>query len=123
MTCIPKVLIALVVSLPVVSVANAQAPATAFDGQYTGMSAQVSKANEVAPRCPGERTPDALSIANGVISSTGASRWSGTVSPQGAVVVRNRAHQLVNGTIDAQGTLTGEYHGPACNVTYVWRKQ
>jgi hypothetical protein len=88
-----------------------------------GVSAQVSKANQSIPKCPGERTPDALSIAGGTIHSSGASRWSGTVSPQGVVIVRNRLHQLVNGNIDAQGTLTGEYHGPACNVTYIWQKQ
>ena len=104
-----------------ISIANAQAPA--FDGQYIGISAQVSKARDSVPRCPGERTPDTLSIAGGTITSNGGYSWTGTVSPQGVVVLRNRLHQLVNGNIDAQGTLTGEYHGPACNVTYVWRKQ
>jgi hypothetical protein len=123
MSGIAKVLLVLIGAAVGGSIANAQAPATAFDGQYGGVSAQVSKANQSIPKCPGERTPDALSIAGGTINSSGASRWTGTVSSQGVVVVRNRLHQLVNGNIDAQGTLTGEYHGPACNVTYVWRKQ
>jgi hypothetical protein len=121
LTKVIPTMISLVLTIPI---ANAQAPAppTAFDGQYTGVSAQVSKSRpEVS--CPGERTPDSLSIAKGHIGSTGSYRWSGTVSADGSVVIRNKAAMRVNGNIDSQGTITGEFHGAACNITYVWRKQ
>jgi hypothetical protein len=113
--------VGLVTAMPVA----AQAPGSpsAFDGKYTGVSADVSKYRSRGERCPREHIPDALTITNGAVHSAGRDRWSGTVDPQGALVIRNRRAMRVNGQIDPQGTMKGEYHGPACIVTYVWHKQ
>lgn len=67
--------------------------------------------------------PDPLAITNGAVHSSGRDRWAGTVDPQGGMVIRNRRAMRVNAQIDPQGTIKGEYHGPACIVTFVWRKQ
>jgi len=101
----------------------AAAQTTTFDGHYAGASAHATKSTPSQRKCPRESTPDSLSIANGVVHSTGHDRWAGTVSPDGSLVIRNRRHMRVSGQIDPQGTISGEYHGPACIVAYVWHKQ
>jgi hypothetical protein len=109
-----------------IPVAAAQAPRqmTAFDGHYVGVSAHSSKISSSHDvRCPHQTAPEPLSITNGVVHSAGHYRWTGRVDPQGSVVLRNRHSMRVNGHIDPQGTLSGEYHGPVCIITYVWRKQ
>jgi hypothetical protein len=49
--------------------------------------------------------------------------WTGTVSPQGALAIRDKLLVHVEGQIDPQGNATAEYHGPQCIVKFVWRKQ
>ena len=113
---------ATVLTMPVA----AQAPApttTAFDGTYAGVSADVSKSTAHGRQCPRESVPDALSIKNGAIRSKGGDRWKGTVTQQGGLVIRNKRSMRVDAQIDAQGTISGQYSGPACMVIYVWRKQ
>jgi len=104
--------------------ALAQAPATtAFDGGYAGVSAHIAKSTAHGRQCPRQHAPEALTITNGVVQSSGKERWTGTVGPQGDVVLRNKLSMRVDARIDPQGTITGRYQGPACMVDYVWRKQ
>ena len=115
-----------IVSLALATPVAAQAPGpptTAFDGKYVGVSAHVSKSGSRHGQCPREHTPEALTIANCSVHSSARDKWAGMVDPQGGVVIRNRRSMRVNAQIDPQGTITGEYHGPECIVTYVWRKQ
>ena len=111
----------LALAMPVA--AQTPGPASAFDGKYAGVSADVSKYRRTGERCPREHVPDPLAITNGAVHSSGRDRWAGTVNPQGSLVIRNRRAMRVNAQIDPQGAIKGEYHGPACIVTYVWRKQ
>ena len=67
--------------------------------------------------------PDPLTIKNGAVRSKGSDRWTGTASPQGSLTIRNKRSMRVDAQIDPQGTIKGQYNGPACMVVYVWRKQ
>jgi hypothetical protein len=104
--------------------AQALAPTTPFDGRYVGVSLEVSKSASHAGRCPAANgRPAPLVIANGVVRTAGKEWWEGTVSPQGAIVMRNPNSMRVDALIDAQGTIRAQYSGPSCIWTYVWRKQ
>ena len=103
--------------------ALAQAPATAFDGRYAGVSAHIAKSTAHGRQCPRQHAPETLTITNGVVQSSGKERWTGTVGPQGDVVLRNKLSMRVDARIGPQGAITGRYQGPACMVDYVWRKQ
>jgi hypothetical protein len=103
--------------------AQAPGPTTAFDGTYAGVSMDVSKAVSHQRQCPRGGVPSPLTIRNGVVKPPTGKGWTGTVSPEGALVIRNQYSMRVNAQIDPQGTVMGEYHGPACIVKYVWRKQ
>ena len=111
----------LVLAIP----AAAQAPTatTAFDGHYTGVSAHVAKSLAHGRRCPRIHTPDALTITNGVVQSGARDKWTGTVGPQGSVVLRNKLSMRVDAQIDPQGAIKGRYQGPECMVDFVWHKQ
>lgn len=102
----------------------AQAPATtAFDGHYAGVSAHIAKSTGHGRQCPRQHAPETLTITNGVVQSSGRERWTGTVGPQGDVVLRNKLSMRVDVQIDPQGAIKGRYQGPACMVDYVWHKQ
>jgi hypothetical protein len=117
-------LTAAVVALSDPAAAQAPAPiATAFDGHYAGVSAHIAKSTAHGRQCPRMHTPDALTITNGAVHSAARDKWTGTVSPQGVVVLRNKLAMRVDAQIDPQGTIQGRYQGPACMVDYVWRKQ
>jgi hypothetical protein len=106
--------------------ATAQAPASAatFDGRYIGVSRESAKAgSNPGAKCPPSGVPAPLMIKNGVVGKPGTEGWEGTVSPQGVVTLRNGGSMRVDGQIDAQGGITAKYSGPACIITYVWRKQ
>jgi len=96
---------------------------TAFDGKYAGVSAHISKSTAHGRQCPREHSPDALTITNGAVKSSARDRWTGTVTPQGEVILRNKRAMRVDAKIDAQGTVRGRYNGPACMVDYVWHRQ
>jgi hypothetical protein len=98
-------------------------PPTAFDGKYTGGSAHASKSTAHGRQCPREHTPETLTITNGAVHSSARDKWTGTVSPQGSLVIRNKRSMRVDAQIDPQGTIKGRYNGPACTVDYVWHKQ
>ena len=115
---------ACVLAMP--AAAQAPAPTTAFDGTYPGVSA-VSTRSEPGSHNRFWRQPDnpsPLTIRNGVIQSTGGGdQWKGTVNPQGALVIRDQQGRRVDGQINPSGTITGQYPGPTCKTTFVWRKQ
>jgi hypothetical protein len=121
-----------------------QAPGsmTAFDGQYVGVLIEPpSRRDEESngarnrPRCNVlTGVPDPLTITNGVVRSispridqaSGSAvqgSWEGTVSPQGAVVMRDGLSHRADGQIDSQGTLRAQYSGVFCAAALVWRKQ
>jgi hypothetical protein len=99
------------------------AAATAFDGKYVGVSAHTSKSTAHGRQCPREHVPDALTITNGAVHSPARDRWTGAVSPQGGLVIRNKRGMRVDAQIDPQGAIKGRYNGPACMVDYVWHRQ
>ena len=103
----------------------AQGPATAFDGTYAGVSTDIEAAHRDIPRsrCPQLGLPDPLTIANGVVKPASRGGWTGTVSPQGALVIRNRLLVHVEGQIDPQGNATAQFNGPQCVVKFAWQKQ
>jgi hypothetical protein len=105
----------------------AQTPAsssTAFDGRYAGVSRESSKAgSSPGPKCLPNGVPAPLTIRNGVIGKPGSDGWQGTVSPQGSVTMYNANSLRIDGQIDPQGIFTAKYSGPACIMTFVWRKQ
>ena len=107
---------------PVAAQAPGQPP-TVFDGRYVGVSAHVAKSTAHGRQCPRGHTPETLTIMNGAVQSSTRDRWTGTVSPQGGLVIRNKRSMRVDAQIDPQGTIRGRYNGPACMVDYVWRKQ
>ena len=109
--------------------AAAQAPAlttTAFDGTYAGVSRETSSFMQgisAARWCATKGgAPAPLTITNGVIQSTGASGWEGSVDPQGREVMRNSRSSRLDGQIDSQGTIRRQFTGWACVATFVWRK-
>ena len=100
--------------------AGAQAPApvtTAFDGKYVGVSAHIAKSTAHGKQCPRQHAPDTLTITNGAVQSSARERWTGTVGPQGDVVLRNKLSMRVDAQIDPQGAIKGRYQGPACMST------
>jgi hypothetical protein len=104
--------------------AQSPAPTTAFDGRYVGVSIEVSKSGSHPGRCPAENgKPAPLVITNGVVHTPGKGWWEGTVSPQGVVVMHKPNSLRVDAQIDTEGTIRGQYSGPSCIWTYVWRKQ
>ena len=111
-------------ALAIPAAAQAPTPATtAFDGHYTGVSAHVAKSLAHGRRCPRIHTPDALTITNGVVQSGARDKWTGTVGPQGSVVLRNKLSMRVDAQFDPQGAIKGRYQGPECMVDFVWHKQ
>jgi hypothetical protein len=110
-------------ALAMPAAAQAPGPTTAFDGTYAGVSMHVTKATREATHCPHGGVPAPLTIRNGVVKPPSGKGWTGAVNPQGALVMRNQYSMHVNAQIDPHGNVTGQYHGPQCNVGYVWRKQ
>jgi hypothetical protein len=72
---------------------------------------------------PTSGVPGPLTITNGVIKSTVGPGWEGTVNPQGGLVMRSPRSSRIDGQIDSQGIIRGQYSGWACKIIYVWRKQ
>jgi hypothetical protein len=107
--------------------AVAQAPApttTTFDGRYAGVSRESTRTPAFpGAKCPPNGVPAPVTIRNGVIGTPGSGGWEGTVSPQGAVTMRNSSAVRLDGQIDGQGTIRAQYGGAGCTMTFVWRKQ
>ncbi len=128
----------MIAALALATPVAAQAPvpkATAFDGNYAGVSremyqysrpsaAPTSASPDRGPKCAGRNgIPVPLTITNGVVRATGRGTWVGTVNPEGFLVMRNRNYIRVDGHVDTQGIISGQYSGTFCVITYVWRKQ
>ena len=116
-------LAAAIFALAIPAAAQAPAPVTAFDGKYVGVSAHIAKSTAHGRQCPRQHAPDALTITNGTVQSSGKEKWTGTVGPQGNVILRNKLSMRVDAQIDPQGAIKGRYQGPACMVDYVWHKK
>ena len=115
-------LAALAMGLPVA--AQTPAPTTAFDGRYVGVSRESSKAgSSPGAKCLPSGVPAPVAIRNGVVGSPGGGGWQGAVDTQGNVTMHNVDSLRIDGQIDPRGTLTAKYSGPACIMTFVWRKQ
>jgi hypothetical protein len=116
-----------------VTPAAAQAPApttTVFDGAYLGVSRTFEEAT--VPAHEGRTwthfyssygLPAPLTIVNGVARTQWVGTAEGSVSPQGALAIRNQRFSRVDAQIDPQGTVKGQYSGPGCTTMFVWRKQ
>jgi hypothetical protein len=92
------------------------APTMPFDGDYIGVSRESSG---WGIECPQSGVPAAVIIRNSVALGS----WQGTVSPQGALAIRNQRFSRVDAQIDPQGTVRGQNSGPGCTTMFVWRKQ
>ena len=115
------------------------APAMPFDGYYRGVSREVSDSGRNEHRCfPRALTPPApVVIMDGVVRSPVKGWWEGTISPQGVVLMRNPKFTRVDGQIDTQGTIRGQYSGELppdlraptdggatnCVVKFVWQRE
>ena len=96
---------------------------TQFDGTYAGVSMTLSPG-------PGTRScgqyngAPTLTISGG----RGQANWgttgmlTGTVSPQGAVMLRNDFGATLSAQIDARGTVRGTI-GANCRYDAVWQKR
>ena len=118
-------LVLTIMAFAAASPAAAQTPAaTTFDGRYIGVSRESTKAgSSPGAKCPPSGVPAPLAVRNGVIGRPGSPGWQGTVDAQGNVTMHNANSLRVDGQIDPQGTLTAKYSGPACIMTFVWRRQ
>jgi hypothetical protein len=110
-----------------------------FDGRYRGVSREVTDSGSNQDRCHSgaASAPRALTITNGAVETPGKQWWEGTVSPQGAVVMRSPSFARVDAQIDSRGTIRGEYRGEVpyellaqlggggtnCIVKFVWQKE
>jgi hypothetical protein len=103
-----------------VQMAPAPPPTMPFDGDYIGVSRE---SNGGSTECPKSHVPADLIIRNSVVLGV----WEGTVSLQGAIVMRNPTFSRVDAQIDPQGTISGQfrgqYRGSSCTVAFVWRKR
>jgi len=118
--------------------APAPLPTMPFDGDYKGVSREVSDSGSNEHRCvPHALTPPLdLTITNGVIGIPGE-WWQETISPQGIVVIRSHRFSRVDGQIDRQGTIRAQYSGELppdllaqidgggtnCVIRFVWQKE
>ena len=106
------------------AIAQTSAPPSGFDGRYIGVSRESTKSgSNPGAKCPPSGVPGPLAIRNGVVGRPGGAGWQGTVDTQGNVTMHNAKSLSLDGQIDPQGTLTARYSGPACIMTFVWRKQ
>jgi hypothetical protein len=103
------------------------AQGAAFDGTYAGVTLEKAeqKGSMGIRTCPTFRSPPrALSIAGGVARFPWGpdNMLEGSVTPQGALVMRTPHGQRFDGQIDAQGTVRGQITG-TCTYSIVWQKK
>jgi hypothetical protein len=97
---------------------------TAFDGEYIGVSMELSKTPSApGAGCPPISVPLPLTITNGVALTPGGEGWAGSVSAQGVLVMRLYASRF-DGQIDSQGIIRGQkIRGTNCVYTSIWQKK
>jgi hypothetical protein len=109
------------------SSALAQTASTAFDGTYAG----VSRRMEGGPMGGGsaracaipDGVPAPLTIANGAArAGSGDNPMEGSVTPQGALVMRTRNGGRFDGQIDAQGRAAGRLTF-SCSYQLIWQRR
>ena len=107
--------LAMLVGLP----ALAKAQTNKFDGTYAGLPSTTSG----GAQCPQMETASELTISGGNVQSATGS-FTGTVGPDGHVVLHSKLALRFEGQIDASGLVkvTGvSTHG--CAYTFSWRKR
>ena len=120
-----RVLLLTIASFPLAMPIVAQAPTTAFDGKYVGVSVEpLRPGGNTLGAYPGAKCyppglPDPLTIKDGVISGS----WEGNVSPQGGFVARDGSSRRIDGQMQSDGTMRAQYSGSVCSFNFVWRKQ
>jgi hypothetical protein len=108
--------------------AAAQAPApttTAFDGTYAGVSRTLEGTMGFpTSKCSSQGGAGAplLTIANGIARSSWGAPAEGSVTPQGALVMKTTMGVRFDGQIDGKGTVTGRWNG-SCSYQVVWQKK
>ena len=114
----------------------AQAPApttTAFDGTYAGVSRTFEGTmlnQHQSTRCGSPPAlPGPLTIVSGVArtalgntSYSGGGTAEGSVTPQGALVLRTPFGERIDAQIDGRGTVTARYTS-FCSYQMVWQKE
>lgn len=91
-------------------------PTMPFDGDYIGIS---RKSNGSGAECPQSGVPAELIIRNSIVLGF----WHGSVSSQGAMVIRNLLFSRLDAQTGPDGAIKGQYADSACTVIFVWRKQ
>src|SRR5208337_3986619 len=104
--------------------AGAQGTTTAFDGTYAGVSRTLegTMTGHTSRSCPPSGAAAPLTIVNGVARTAWLGTAEGSVSPQGALVMRAPNGARFDGQIDAKGTVTGRFTS-ACSYQMVWQKK
>jgi hypothetical protein len=107
--------------------AVAQAPTpttTAFDGTYIGVSRTLESTmlGYSTRQCPPNGRPGPLTIAAGVARTPWGGTAEGSVSAQGAVVMRAPNGARIDAQIDGSGSVTGRLTS-ACSYQVVWQKK
>ena len=117
------------VAMAIPGLAAAQSP-NAFDGTYAGVTNTGD--GFCSPLVP---VPRPLTISSGVVQFQGGFQsrptlnFQGSVSPQGALTMKDQESHIANGSIDATGKLTASIHATdsardrQCTLTAVWQKQ
>jgi hypothetical protein len=99
---------------------------TAFDGTYRGVSRTIEQGASGSGRtvgCAPNGVPATLIIANGTARNTATQNpMQGSVTPQGALMMRTQRGDVFQGQIDSRGTVTGRLNA-GCAYQYVWQRQ
>ena len=107
--------------------AQTSEPSAVFDGSYQGVSRERFKSTSDAGSASyctldNNHPPSPLVVANGTVRSLN-SRWQGTISPQGWIVLHDQEMRRMDARVDGQGTIRGQISGIFCSMRFVWRRQ
>jgi hypothetical protein len=98
---------------------------TAFDGTYRGVSRTIEAGGRGRNRgaCDPNGVPATLIIASGSARAAEPDGpMEGSVTPQGALVMRTDRGGVFQGQIDGRGSISGRMIGD-CSYLFVWQKQ
>ncbi len=102
-------------------------PSAVFDGRYEGVSRERFKSTSDAGSASyctldNNHPPSPLVVANGTVRSLN-SRWQGTISAQGWIVLHDQEMRRMDARIDGQDIIRGQISGTFCSMRFVWRRQ